>query len=1004
MESLQETIDRAVEKMRERKAELERLRRQHTALQIELGELDAIEKEKLEALRRELEDKVICIRKLEPTFLQGVDNFLPFADHIKKREKEIETGMGKMHFFVKTTPTPTRQTLHIEGKNIIFRKDHEKKIYENPFDYVYDEIDDPKTPGEKNFTLYVKNLLADIETHNDYAGIAFGPSGTGKTTMIERVIRYLIGTFHLQIGVHQVYPRENIRIRADNEILPTEGAKESIRRGTGPRYERFEMCAVGPNDLTHVYLNDVEMINSIGNQMLEHGRAVYRILQGVNYFKCTSVDEGLTFDEDDFKAYIREEEPYSTAAGFDKMLETQVLTPVIAKINLYNNALLTLKTLLKKRLYVEREYYRGTQDQGQTDDFVLSGGFIPLHWFRYLMGSYEYDITFFDDLEKLRTLTTTYESIYLDQNPSLSIEGIDYMFRYFRFSTEEVEDLYYFPEEPADIGRQKGEIRREQERRYINSLDRSTHGTIPERAEKTFRTSEQDIEMYRKGKMRPYIEAVKRIAAQVNQAKSKLYDPKTEPFRLTNQPYGKTLKSTFIADVKKFSFQRSTPQNQTSSRCATFYLLQFKNDAGVDKRVTFIDLPGNEDQVMGCTAKEDDHLLCTETLGIRSLLTFVQNFMMVKRLNVEASEIQSVFFRSSILENLFRPLLNPNCKVGFLCFAANYAASPNYTPNTFITLNYVSALMKSSFSCVEGENLRLAKELEEKNEAQRNAYEEETKRLFSSKPELEVAVKPSGIVAEMNDVSFTLSEKIPLLIGPNLLSAAQKVVCTIKYSMTPPDNKLFRKSERIIYTCQFAGYFDFQSVNAYRFTNISMSIAFTATEVWNVETHETRSFRKENGDEFGTGYVFGYIPAYARSYKTRVIYTCYEKKDGLYFKNNYGKRIRFKAPKKNISLPLNYLDGESDPDFNIGESNFIPFKPTFFKIDYFFPLYHNNRGTIIITPTNGINFNVPEGEFFEIKMEPFIDTLTFQRYYDHRHPDYYGSGNRFYPYEWDLLD
>jgi hypothetical protein len=958
METLQETIDRAVEKMRERKAELERLRKIHTALQIELGQLDVIEKAKLDALRLELQAKVICIRKLEPTFLQGEHDFLPFADRIKKREKEIETGMGKMHLFVKTTPTPTRRTLQIQGETIVFRKDHEIKKYENPFDYVYGEIDDPKTLGENNFRLYVRNLLADIETHNDYAGIAFGPSGTGKTTMIERVIQYLIRTFNVTIRVMQVYPRENIRIRKDNDIPPTEGANESIRRETGPRYERFDMCAVGPNDLTHVYLNDVEMINSIGNQMLEHGRAVYRILEGVHYLKCTFTDEGLTFDEDAFKAYIRKEEPYSTARGFDEMIETQVLSPVTAKINLYNNALLTLKTLLKKRLYVEREYYRGTRNQDQTDEFVLSGGFIPLHWFQYLMGSYKYDILVFRDLEKLRSLTSTYESIYLDENATLSAKEKDYMFHYFYLLTIEVEDLSYFPKGTTENGRH----------------------------------------------MRPYIDAVKRIAAQVKQSKSKLYDPKTEPFRLTNQPYGDELKPTFIADVKKFSFQRSTPQNQTSSRCATFYLLQFKNeDTGVDKRVTFIDLPGNEDQVMGCTAKEDDHLLCTETLGIRSLLTFVQNFMMVKRLNVEASAIQPLFFPSSILETLFRPLLNPNCKVGFLCFAANYAASPNYTPNTFITLNYVSALMKSSFSCVEGENLKLAKELEEKNEAQRKAYEEETERLYSSKPELEVAVKPSGIVADL-DVTFTLSEKIPLLIGPNLLQAAQKVVCTIKYSMNPRNIFYFRKSERIIYTCQFAGYFDFQSVNAYRFINISSSIAFTATEVWNVETNEMRPFRKNKGDVFGTGSFLGSMSVFARPYQTRVIYTCFDEPSGAYLRNTDGEIIKFQAHKQNISLPMNPLVGERDLKYKLPEKQFVPFKPTFFKIDYFFFFEHGNHGTIIITPKNGINFNVPEGEFFEFKTEPFINTETFKQYYDRSHPDYYGTGYLDYPHEWDIVE
>jgi hypothetical protein len=960
MDTLQEVVTLAVEKMQEKRAELERLRTQHIELQIELGKLDVLEQAKLNKLRAVLRDKVICIRKLEPSFLKGVDDFLPFADQIRKRDKEIETGMGKMYLFIKTTPLQTMKTLVFDSKKIVFQmeKDREKKEYDNPFDYIYMETDDPKTPGKKNFDLYVKSLLADVEKHNDYAGIAFGPSGTGKTTMIERVVQHLLLTFKARVAVMQVYPRENIRIHANKVIPPTAGADESIQTGTGPLYESFQLCTVGPNDLTHVYLNDVEMINSIGTQMLEHGRAVYCILEGVRYLKCTSAEEGLTFDEDAFKEFIRNEEPYSALEEFDRALEMQVLTPVKAKINLYNNALLTLRTLLKKRLYVEREYFKGPRTQEQTDDFVLSGGFIPLHWFRYLDVSYSYDILFFKDLVKLQGLKSMYEAIYLEENPTLVKKEENYMFRYFRFSSKEVEDLYFPVEEPVIDG---GDYRRQWERKHIQSLDDDKLQFVY--------LKQHVMEAPQKKKLLPYLAAVKGIAAQVKQARSKLYDPKTEPFRLSKQPYPKdTLPSTFIADVKKFSFQRSTPQNQTSSRCATFYLLEFNTPDGVAKRVRFIDLPGNEDQVMGCIAKEDDHLLCTETLGIRSLLTFVQNFMMVKRLNVEAGAIQSAFFPSTILQKLFNPLLDPNCKVGFLCFAANYAASPNYTPNTFMTLNYVSALIHSSFSCVEGENLKLAKELATKNEIQRLEYEKETSKLYS-KPELEVAVKPSGTIADLK-VTFKLFEKIPFLIGNNLVKRPERVLCTIHYTMTTLARR-FVPQKRIVYRCQFAGTLEFQSKNAYRFVNISTAISFKATHEFDASTKELVPYipraERFSVSTLGLASKLLYPVKEKELYDIGLVY----RYKGEIIENKNNREIKFDGYKKPVHLPFDFREGDFIVQSFVNEDYFYSFKPTFFDIDFYFYNGRESCGTIVIMAKNGTNFEVPDGEYFNIKTEPY---------------------------------
>jgi hypothetical protein len=265
------------------------------------------------------------------------------------------------------------------------------------------------------------------------------------------------------------------------------------------------------------------------------------------------------------------------------------------------------------------------------------------------------------------------------------------------------------------------------------------------------------------------------------------------------------------------------------------------------KTMTLIDLPGNEDQNSVCQSENDNTVLCTETLGIRELLNYVRTLMMVKRLNV-APENLGINYLSETFREVFEPLMDPMCKVGFLCFSANYAASPNYTPNTLATLNYMSGLATASFSCKKGVNEEVAQRLLAKYDAQRKDDEAEMLKLFPPQATPRVPVHTLAAFDSI-DVSDFKIPKLPLLPPPfsgsvneSGIEKGTQVEFQLKYTLKDPKIDRLYRDERFLYIFKCKGILDIYASNAYRFTDVSD--ASFVRHKYTVDVHSKQDYRE----------------------------------------------------------------------------------------------------------------------------------------------------------------
>jgi hypothetical protein len=957
MNDLQRTVDLAVQKMRLLKLKLQEVNEEHNALLAEHAKLDQREKERQDRLKIELRRMVVCIHKADLSFVVKDEDLLSREKEIRFRMQSIETGMGNMHLFVKTTLNQTKQkTLVVDGKHIYF--DTPRREYINPFSFVYQETDEVESPGEKNFQLYLKDLLNDLEVHKSYAAIAYGPSGTGKTTMIQRVVQELYKLFSMPpIDVYQVYVRSPIR----QEIPETQGNVVTELLEGGTRHERFDLRNVDDNvDVVKVFLNDVQMIESVGTQMYGHGRTLYRMLAKMLESTVSIKRKTKFFDEDQYVSkYVSKTCPldkrgemilqvgrirqlfndqhYIYLDGFTTMIEEEWIKPIQQTVELLNKTRSTLHTLITNRFGKEEAFFTNASPTVEEEAyFIKSGGFIPLHWLRYMDPLYAEPILFFKDIVPLIQSNSVSKAFYVTGDGANTQELTYYFDQYFLFFTPETANLYFRPDGTSDTELQELRLVVSTSKNVIledqDLQDSTARAAVKERND-TILDAREKLGSFARVKyeaLTKYTTAVLNIRERVNTSES--LDPETQHFQFVSEKdYDITKTTKFIDDVQRFSFQRSTPQNQQSSRCATVYVLHMN-----EKTVTFIDLPGNEDQMTGCESDKDDNVLCTETLGIRVLLKYVREVMTVKRLNVLPSEV-GLKYPSKSFADIFEPLMQSTCKVGFLCFAANYAASPNYTENTRTTLHYMAGLKTASYSC-EGENEQLAKDLIAAYAGQ--DAEEKAKRLHLFPETQEALHKPvkSATISDDYPVDKFYIPYSNMLPGKNKVDQRKRATCFFYYSVRDHKQHRIEYPECFLYLFTCSGILDFDNgINAIRFTDVK-KVDFVLIELVNVHSRKTKKFEHKptnlpwfkvslpSWDDIQDGESYSiaeFSPTYPILGQRRMTELKLVNKDGSY---NHERGF--------VELPAD-------------NKNKLSFKPSLISIDF---IFFDESGTVIITP------------------------------------------------------
>ena len=285
MDRLSRTVEKAVAKMKEKKNELRRLHEVNVRLNAEFAKADAVYAKKMRDLQIKLTPWVDCIRQTEHTFLRDIDpsEYYRKEAEIEKKLLQLQSGLSNMYLFVRAKGG-VEPMLHVseDGSKIIFRE----MSLNNPFDEVFQGVDRIETPGLQNFKRFEPKLIKDIQENEKLFLSFYGPSGTGKTTMMRQVflcvweelvkkVRVDIEHFicNSKVKVQQLYVRSHLA----NPIPLTAGS--DMREGTATGlHELFNLKKVGEDDVVKVYLNNVQMIHSVGCELYKHSRKLYRLL------------------------------------------------------------------------------------------------------------------------------------------------------------------------------------------------------------------------------------------------------------------------------------------------------------------------------------------------------------------------------------------------------------------------------------------------------------------------------------------------------------------------------------------------------------------------------------------------------------------------------------------------------------------------------------------------------------------------------------------------------
>ena len=565
--------------------------------------------------------------------------------------------------FVKSKQKEGPKILTFNGATLTL----EKTNYVNNFT-TFQKVDtDAKTPGLANFEAFRSSLDRDLEqiqsVEGSYFIIAFGPSGTGKTTMITHLLKYL-KPLSLTIEVEQLYVRQGLQ--TSSMKTQTADKFESTKDGI---VELFKLREPLPGNITHVYLNEVEMIHKVGKQFYTYLTELKKLVE-IDFNRQKFPTKGFmrllnyqSFDNfaDSYCRLIDETLRPEWKSNFDlfNRYGSDTLTPqessILSNLDLLSthfpeeernkrmppelksvaktcyDTLTTLRHKVQERYKKEVFFIRQEKSERENamQEFGVSGGFIPMIWLQY----------FRDDNEVPKDTSDTnldkFYQVYLDGGVTTQKNGTNVMYKF-------------------------------QEPRLVKEV-----GINP-------------LPDYCNELTSPYESLMRPLVRYLQPAK---YDSETVPF-VCRSTQDKVPLEGLEKAVKEFSFQRSTPQNTLSSRSATIYNLTLK-DSGMTK-VTLVDLPGNEDQIKDCDITVQT-IRCTETRGIHVLLEQVKKGMLHKKEKKGGSS-----FSSPIMKGIFDPMFSATCKLSFLFFTADYVTSPNFVQNAVNALGFVQELDKTA--------------------------------------------------------------------------------------------------------------------------------------------------------------------------------------------------------------------------------------------------------------------------------------------------------------------
>jgi len=264
IENLKIPVLRLVELFSQKKQELARLRGEVDRQDNDIALLDKDHKGLLEARRDAVWNKVVCVQEsgnagyIPQEWTR--ENVLQYQDQILELyERFAGDGLGRMSLFLRTKDGE-RDTITLSPQRITLSS-QPLLLINNPFKFIFeqtDRADDP--PGLANFErFWEKQFLQNFETNDTSFYLAYGPSGAGKTTLIEFLLDRLL-TMSSQSGCtvenKKLYP------------LVKDG-KET--------YRIYAWRPPQPGDVTKIALNDIEMIQKVGVSLHQYSRDLYRL-------------------------------------------------------------------------------------------------------------------------------------------------------------------------------------------------------------------------------------------------------------------------------------------------------------------------------------------------------------------------------------------------------------------------------------------------------------------------------------------------------------------------------------------------------------------------------------------------------------------------------------------------------------------------------------------------------------------------------------------------------
>jgi len=372
-------------------------------------------------------------------------------------------------------------------------------------------------------------------------------------------------------------------------------------------------------------------------------------------------------------------------------------------ISLCNDTRNTLRRLVSERLAYEMKFPFLDEDES----FAQTGGFIPCFWLVY--GKKTQTCFKLSDFNKLATCNypvVLYEKFYMRHKVEPRYQEIRQLLQRYLDGVGEspTAEANYIGQMTSFFFKVKGDGVGFGQALVRNPEGRTMNSHIFDEVNRTV--------------------AISKGLVDSENVSFRFEDPSTPPAPVKIRNPGEV--AGVLKMAKQSSFTRSTPQNKGSSRTSDMYEITCTYQ-GKNKKVILIDLPGNEEQISDCT-DETRTERCAETRGIYRLLQHVKRFIAVKRFGFEAEagkRLLKIADPTNPLNMFFGRMLENKVAVSFLCFAAKYASSPSYMPNTKTTLQYVDSLYAAKLECDPSKKMAEATRLLRKMEAEKPAQPEQ---------------------------------------------------------------------------------------------------------------------------------------------------------------------------------------------------------------------------------------------------------------------------------------